>query len=633
MSSKIMTNKLDYKLSKENLFERYDIIQVKTSKDYFSYGAYILDLPSGQVNVRSVCFDGSNKFYILMAKNENNMNIIHQAIQSSDEYPYISLLCAGANEVPEYVILNLLLYALCNFQTPSLAYENLTGHMYCFHSKWLCKAKEFGKEPESEILQVPCLEFKITKDFNLAMYVRTFTSVKLQDSIRFKKKPLEAYVRYALTGNNTLRRLPGKDDPNGFILRQIRHRKNAITYFDIKNLNRFSLSKIGVLNEIVNEFNFQYADIAHLDFSTIPEWESVSYTSILRKESAARIHDLLLKKKIRVVDLINDESSSYICYKTEECLHKLYDTKANCIEVEIGNTPCESCYNLCLIHEKKFFKEIPDEDSYSTYTGMSIQHITIEKFQDFVDAAINSVVHELLIKDDIANQKISLYDWPSLNLSSAVDFGVRVVDDKKTPHFFFINILPDGSFSLFEKTLDLFGSSRYDKMILALQGNSNDKGKSDAPHILGAVCGSNEHINTIWNTPNFTLPNFSDIHKELASGNTFLRGKEYKETLFSACLDIKYFEKDGAVYYFVGKISQNVGYKFHVAANIRKIVAFRDHPLFFTSLLPLMNITFVHNGQLSAIPFPFKYLREYIASVISLPIEEDDNDDSDDTSN
>lgn len=241
MSSKIMTNKLDYKLSKENLFERYDIIQVKTSKDYFSYGAYILDLPSGQVNVRSVCFDGSNKFYILMAKNENNMNIIHQAIQSSDEYPYISLLCAGANEVPEYVILNLLLY--------------------------------------------------------------------------------------------------------------------------------------------------------------------------------------------------------------------------------------------------------------------------------------------------------------------------------------------------------------------------------------------------------FTLPNFSDIHKELASGNTFLRGKEYKETLFSACLDIKYFEKDGAVYYFVGKISQNVGYKFHVAANIRKIVAFRDHPLFFTSLLPLMNITFVHNGQLSAIPFPFKYLREYIASVISLPIEEDDNDDSDDTSN
>lgn len=170
-------------------------------------------------------------------------------------------------------------------------------------------------------------------------------------------------------------------------------------------------------------------------------------------------------------------------------------------------------------------------------------------------------------------------------------------------------------------------------MILALQGNSNDKEKSDAPHILGAVCGSNEHINTIWNTPNFTLPNFSDIHKELASGNTFLRGKEYKETLFSACLDIKYFEKDGAVYYFVGKISQNVGYKFHVAANIRKIVAFRDHPLFFTSLLPLMNITFVHNGQLSAIPFPFKYLREYIASVISLPIEEDDNDDSDDTSN
>ena len=157
MSSKIMTNKLDYKLSKENLFERYDIIQVKTSKDYFSYGAYILDLPSGQVNVRSVCFDGSNKFYILMAKNENNMNIIHQAIQSSDEYPYISLLCAGANEVPEYVILNLLLYALCNFQTPSLAI------CIAFIQNGSVKQKNLEKNPSLRFFKSHALSLKLQK--------------------------------------------------------------------------------------------------------------------------------------------------------------------------------------------------------------------------------------------------------------------------------------------------------------------------------------------------------------------------------------------------------------------------------------------------------------------------------------
>ena len=31
-------------------------------------------------------------------------------------------------------------------------------------------------------------------------------------------------------------------------------------------------------------------------------------------------------------------------------------------------------------------------------------------------------------------------------------------------------------------------------------------------------------------------------------------------------------------------------------------------------VLPTMNVTFVHNGQLTVLPFPFKYLREYTDS-------------------
>lgn len=37
----------------------------------------------------------------------------------------------------------------------------------------------------------------------------------------------------------------------------------------------------------------------------------------------------------------------------------------------------------------------------------------------------------------------------------------------------------------------------------------------------------------------------------------------------------------------------------------------------FEKLLPLMNVTFVHNGQLTIVPFPFKYLREYVKGFIS----------------
>lgn len=48
------------------------------------------------------------------------------------------------------------------------------------------------------------------------------------------------------------------------------------------------------------------------------------------------------------------------------------------------------------------------------------------------------------------------------------------------------------------------------------------------------------------------------------------------------------------------------------AVNIRKIEVYKDSQELFSRLLPLMDVGFVSNGQLTVIPFPFKYLREYV---------------------
>lgn len=42
------------------------------------------------------------------------------------------------------------------------------------------------------------------------------------------------------------------------------------------------------------------------------------------------------------------------------------------------------------------------------------------------------------------------------------------------------------------------------------------------------------------------------------------------------------------------------------------IEPYNESKLFFDSLVPLMSVPFVRNNQLTVIPFPFKYLREYI---------------------
>ena len=55
--------------------------------------------------------------------------------------------------------------------------------------------------------------------------------------------------------------------------------------------------------------------------------------------------------------------------------------------------------------------------------------------------------------------------------------------------------------------------------------------------------------------------------------------------------------------------------KINRAANIRRIEGYKDAPIMFEKLLGTMNVTFVHNGQLTVLPFPFKYLREYIRGL------------------
>ena len=99
------------------------------------------------------------------------------------------------------------------------------------------------------------------------------------------------------------------------------------------------------------------------------------------------------------------------------------------------------------------------------------------------------------------------------------------------------------------------------------------------------------------------------------SGDNKLRGKDRREELLSSCLDIKLYKEGVCQYYYVGTIGEGMRVNIQRAAVIRKIEGHNDSPIIFEQLLPLMGVTFVHNGQLTVIPFPFKYLREYVNAL------------------
>lgn len=163
---------------------------------------------------------------------------------------------------------------------------------------------------------------------------------------------------------------------------------------------------------------------------------------------------------------------------------------------------------------------------------------------------------------------------------------------------------------VFQLMLNLFEADKYNQCVEIFEN-----AKINSEKIHGIIRDASGNINIIKDTGWFTIPEIDSIKAELANGNTKLRGREKRDELLTSCLDIKMFNDGVSEYYFVGTIGNGMRRLINRAANIRMIEPFEDLTLLFEKLLPLMNVTFVHNGQLTIIPFPFKYLREYIKSM------------------
>ena len=601
MKVPIKTNQLTYTFNKELFSKNYDIFCIRTSEKYFKNGAYIIDAPLLSNNVCSVLFKSGKEIFVLMKSNDTNISLLKDAILKADGADRITISRVAPNSLKEDIVFQLMLNSLGNYESPLLKFNNLTGHLYCFHPNWLIR----GRKSEADVIfKVPCLELRLSPEFRLNMEVHTFTSELLRNKIEFKKKKFEEYPKYVFSAHNTLRRKLKDDTGYSFIMRQTKNAKTEIAFLNIQNIDRFNQSKMGILTTVLENFNDRFSDIAHLEFASITDYKALDYTRSVANENKQAISDLLSVKPIKIVDCIDDEYSKIFCKEICGLLFSKYGIKASC-----GKRIAKNHLNIRVIHNAAFYAD--SEDPHRIFDEVAVQHITFEDFSECSEFAISTVIHEMLIKDDLVKQKISLFDWNTLGLKEDIDFGIEVTDEQNTKYIF-MTIHPDGTFNISEQTLNLFEANKYNQCVEIFE---NAKITSEKVH--GIIRDASGNINIIKDTGWFTIPEIHSIKAELANGNTKLRGKEKRDELLSSCLDIKMFNDSVSEYYFVGTIGNGMRWLINRAANIRKIEPFEDSILMFEKLLPLMNVTFVHNGQLTIIPFPFKYLREYVKSIVS----------------
>ena len=429
--------------------------------------------------------------------------------------------------------------------------------------------------------------------------MHTFTSVLLRNKITFKKRRFEEYPQYVLSVHNTLRRKLGKDTEPAFIQRQTDTDRTEIPFVDVRSLAKFDQSKMGILWKIISEFNTKHTGICQIRFEETTSYTALDYDRHISKEDTRTVRAALSAASVRLVDTIGDDYSEVFC----EHVAELFETKYGVV-VPIGKRVTKNHLNVRVIHNQGYYEGGPDPHD-DVFPEATVQHITLEDFSDNCESALSTIVHELLIKQDLLKGHISLFDWQALGYAHDWTFGVFT--DAEPRQYFFMTVHPDGSFDIKEQTLNLFEQGEYDDCVAIFE----EEKRSDE-RVRGIVRDDHRAINVIRDTGWYTIPQIEQIQAELSRGNTYLRGKTVRNELLSACLDIKYITEERCVYYFVGTIGNGMRTNVARASNIRKIEPYNDAPIFFDRLLPLMNVSFVRNGQLTIIPFPFKYLREHM---------------------
>lgn len=638
------TNKIISKPDFVNIDNSFDIYKVSTTEKYISGGATYLDTLS-EDRILSIVFERGNSFFLLAKKGRISKTDLINILRTYEHGDKLSIDVIPSKQLPENNLLQLFLNAISYDETGYFSFNNLTGKLLCYNKDWQCTDKKTGR-----VWGLQCLEVRIAKDMTIHFVAHKMSSILLRKDMFFQKRKFQDYPQYKIAFvNNTLKRVSKEElnNEDNFIIKPVDNEKGFVTFFDFSDSSKFESSKLGCFYNLLNIFEKKYGTYFNVNFEHLGITESIQLTHSQTSTYKTIVEKTILEKGLNLVDCTGFDTA-------KEHLQDIANEINNLIpgaQCTVNNSLSKQKLNIRYIKDKSCYEEAedPHQDRLDGYT---IQHIT-NKYSYDSKASTSNILKELIIKKDIKDRKISLFDWSALKYDSDWIFGL-----KNEEQFYFMTIHPNGTFLFEEMELDLFNQSEYDEYMELLESENT----------LGLVKDNLGNINLIKNTNLFTMPDFKsvgDILKEVAKTETlpgpilkeilpdfsnlfenkdytkqeilarfenrsqkkaavekifqdtgirlysYLRGKEQREQYFSGVIDVNYiFINEREALYNVGELGNGMKNSLERASVIRKIEAPEGNKLFFQEILPLMGVEFVRYGMLSVIPFPFKYLRE-----------------------
>lgn len=582
----IQKNTIVTKYNQTEIDKRYDFFLIKKDFSKKKPSARLLDEPVLEGKVLAVQYTSGNSFIVMLNKSKDNKAVIKGIISKynaeNDNDLSFEPISFPFDKQYEHSLLQLLFNSLASLP-PNDGASNIGGKLLYF-----CRKSK---------KQIVCIELHISKNYVLSLNVKTFTMHTGIDNAKC----------YILQSNNTLRlKTDNEKDKNCYIKSEFKGTKNVVPFVETSDSEHFNKTKMGILTKIVKKFHKAYGNLVKLSFATESDWKKVVPDAAFptKKRHLDLLKTVFAGKKIVIIDTIENNESKQLCQNIVNNLNNFFCGETN---IEIKKRLSKNDFNIRIIHNKHYFEINEEEkDNHKVFDDRVVQHITIEDFslKDTEELTANCLVvlNELLVKYDLlTTHKISLTKWSyEKDWTFCLDTDENESDEMKS--FLFMRIKPDGCFEINTISKDLFNYNEY---------NIIDEYFKSGKKCRGLIINENGEMNIIQDTDLFMMPNFEKISSDISNEKSLSRSQQVVEDYFAGCIDIHYKEDNNVGYYSSGVISKGMNTKIENATHIRKITPSENSSLFFSKIIETMNVSFVRNGQLTVLPFPFKYLREF----------------------
>lgn len=685
----------------ENIDADFDVFRVeKANKDYYKYN--ILDSAVYEFKAAAVQWTFGATALVLFRKGEVTEQQFKESIMKEYEDVKIQKIdlfdseqCSNCFYFENRLLAQLLINSMRTPKHEAFMYNNLTGKLFYHDPSWKHKDKLTGK-----VNFIRFLEIVIDPGMYLNLEHKTFK--------RYDRESNGLYVIDSKTGEF---RKKLKTDTNVITYKEgsLPHNHFRVDNFDITDITHFRKSKMGVMEQFLRDVNDNLSKYISIDIVEREDAQQFDISNLEKKGiSELEYGEMLQKKGVVIVDENDSEISKDIVAKLQEELEKYYYVKA-----AVGNLSGDA-YNIRIIHDGEYYAENEMHDPHSdNLKGYIVQHIT-EEAEHFTNTKgsspdIKKIVQELIIKGDVRERMISIFDWKRLDSGKDWTFVLRKKIKTKfgenVEHMNFGNKKAFNYYNYYRLKIDGNGKMEFDAFCDSNQSETEewnkicyaydfveDKHHGVQNHVEGLMYSNIDNIHAILLTREKTLPNISALMdtlietdaKERVSKEILLKAINDFETEYIAAgeiisewknklsvetemitkksikkilnmksgtaskfnrflhqkygiwidgelrkgefeylyqignlLNIKYDYNENdyldgrAFVYYVGAKGNNKKTKYPNACCMRKVISLGE-TLEYEEALPLMTVEFVRNSQFTVLPFPFKYLREYI---------------------